>query len=72
MKKVIEVDQGFGPSPYDLSQGLKIKREEIKYQKYVTEREVTDNERPRWGTTWYIEDEGGNLVYIANNWDTSG
>jgi len=70
--KIIQIDQGFGPSPYSISLGEKYTVDDIKYPQYMREKEVGRDEKPPWGTTWYTEGEEGYLEYYRSNWDTSG
>ena len=66
---VLQVSQGFGPGPYQLSQ-RKYTRDDLKYG-YV-EKVVSNSNIPPWGYTWYEEDNDGNLSIYKTNWDTSG
>lgn len=71
--KVLEVWQGMGPSPHQLSLGEKHKRDSIyKPERFLLEREINPGERPPWSYVWYVEDKEGYLSIYKQNIDSSG
>ena len=61
---VLEVPQGIIPADV-------VGRTMAEFTGPCVVREVAENARPPWGTSWFREGEDGTLVFWKENWDTS-